>query len=59
MSQSPFVCSECGSRVSAASFRAACPDCGGSLTQPSLDEVRTDDALDGPHPEQLERHRER
>ncbi|MEZ3115012.1 rubrerythrin-like domain-containing protein [Halobaculum sp. MBLA0147] len=42
MSERPFVCRECGRRVSAASFRAACPDCGGSLDQESLETVRAD-----------------
>lgn len=39
MSQPPFVCVECGSRVSAGSFRAACPDCGGTLSEESLEPV--------------------
>jgi hypothetical protein len=42
MAERPFLCNECGSSVSAASFRAACPDCGGPLTQQSLDAARTD-----------------
>ncbi|MEZ3144395.1 hypothetical protein [Halobaculum sp. MBLA0143] len=40
MSQRPFVCVDCGCSVSAASFRAACPDCGGTLSEQSLEEVR-------------------
>jgi hypothetical protein len=39
MSQPPFVCVECGCRVSAGSFRATCPDCGGTLSEGSLDPV--------------------
>jgi|GEM_PF-681108 len=41
MSQPPFVCLKCGSRVSAGSFRAACPDCGGALSEESLEPVYT------------------
>jgi hypothetical protein len=37
MSQPPFVCIECGSRVSAGAFRAACPDCGGRLSEGVLE----------------------
>ncbi|WP_152421582.1 rubrerythrin-like domain-containing protein [Halogeometricum pallidum] len=29
--RSPFVCRDCGNRVSAGSFRSTCPDCGGEL----------------------------
>jgi hypothetical protein len=44
MAQRPFVCSECDSRVSAASFRASCPECGGKLTNEPLGSVRADES---------------
>jgi len=28
-----FVCDSCGTRVTAGSYRATCPDCGGTLSQ--------------------------
>ncbi|WP_303703967.1 rubrerythrin-like domain-containing protein [Haloquadratum walsbyi] len=38
----PFVCVDCGSRVSSSAFRATCPECGGSLS-PDADTVSDTD----------------
>jgi len=29
--RTPYVCRDCGQRVSTTSYRAACPDCDGEL----------------------------